>query len=212
MEVDWITNRMSLTWTLWDCVRWNTDRKEGRHDQLRQWVQWWSGKWRFVFRLKFMWSVATSAAEKDICVTREHSQRWLSKQVKQVNKLEYTMHIVWTVIFTTRVYPFRGNHQCVICVKYRMIFFLVIIIISLGQILLSYIANTSRTPTRTDGRTHTRAHTPARTRTHTHAPPPPPHTHTPPSPYRCIAILWVCTSQPRRPAPLVTIAGRWPLK
>ena len=37
---------------------------------------------------------------------------------------------------------------------------LIIIIISLGQILLSYIANTSRT----NGRTHTHAHAPARTR------------------------------------------------
>ena len=48
----------------------------------------------------------------------------------------------------------------VICMKYRMII-LIIIIISLGKILLSYIANTSRT--------HTRACA---------------HTHTPPSPFR----------------------------
>ena len=73
-------------------------------------------------------------------------------------------------------YPLRGNHQCrLICMKYKIIF-LIIIIISLGQILLSYIANTSRTHARTDARTHARiqtrtnrrAHTPARAHTHTH--------------------------------------------
>ena len=52
--------------------------------------------------------------------------------------------------------------MCLICMKYRIIF-LIIIIISLGQILLSYIANTSRRHARTDARTHTRAHAPART-------------------------------------------------
>ena len=74
---------------------------------------------------------------------------------------------------------------CLICMKYRI--FLIIFIINLAQILLSYIASTSRTHARThacthartDGRTHTRSHAPARTRAHTH-----PHTHTPPSPYR----------------------------
>ena len=53
-----------------------------------------------------------------------------------------------------------------ICMKYRILF-LIIIIISLDQLLLSYIANTSRT------------HAPARTRAHTHSTHPP---HT--SPYR----------------------------
>ena len=40
--------------------------------------------------------------------------------------------------------PFRGNHQCVemICMKYRLII-LIIIIISLCEMILSYIANTS---------------------------------------------------------------------
>ena len=47
--------------------------------------------------------------------------------------------------------------MCLICMKYRIIF-LIIIIISLGQILLPYIANTSRT----DARTH--IHACARTR------------------------------------------------
>ena len=48
--------------------------------------------------------------------------------------------------------------MCLICIKYMII----IIIISLGQILLSYIAKTSRT--------HARMHAMhARTRTHTHA-------------------------------------------
>ena len=52
-------------------------------------------------------------------------------------------------------YSLRGNHQCVI---YRKMI-LIIIIISLGKILLSYIANTSRTHARTHAHphTHTRA-------------------------------------------------------
>ena len=43
-------------------------------------------------------------------------------------------------------YPLRGKHQCV-CDLYEII--LIIIIISLGQILLSHIANTSRPHART---------------------------------------------------------------
>ena len=53
--------------------------------------------------------------------------------------------------------------MCVMCMQFRII----ILIISLGQILSSYIANTS----------HTRAH--ARTHACTHT-----HTDTPPSPFR----------------------------
>ena len=44
-------------------------------------------------------------------------------------------------------YPLMGNHQCAISKKYRKMN-LIIIIISLVQILLSYIANTSRTHAR----------------------------------------------------------------
>ena len=47
--------------------------------------------------------------------------------------------------------------MCVICMKYRIII-LIIIIISLGKILLSYIANTSHTHIRRRARAHT--HTP----------------------------------------------------
>ena len=48
-----------------------------------------------------------------------------------------------TVLVTSRV-PVEGKSSvCVICMKYRII--ILIIINSLGQILLSYIANTSRT-------------------------------------------------------------------
>ena len=54
---------------------------------------------------------------------------------------------------------------CVICMKYRIIV-LIIIIISLGQIILSYIymANTSRTHTHT--RTHSRIDPPTHRRHH----------------------------------------------
>ena len=58
---------------------------------------------------------------------------------------------------TSRV-PVEGRSSvCLICMKYRIIF--LIIIISLGQLLLSYIANTSRT--------HERTHTRERVHTHT---------------------------------------------
>ena len=49
-------------------------------------------------------------------------------------------------------YPLRGNRQCVICIKYRIIF---CIIISLGQVLLSHIANTLHTHARTHPHTCT---------------------------------------------------------
>ena len=51
-------------------------------------------------------------------------------------------------------YTVEGKSSvCLICMKYRIIF-LIIIIISLGQILLSYIANTSRTHARMYARTY----------------------------------------------------------
>ena len=72
--------------------------------------------------------------------------------------------------------------MCVMCIQYRIII-LIIIIISLGQIILSYIANTSHRHARTNARTHARKHvrtyertherTHARTYAHTHT-----HTHT----------------------------------
>ena len=50
------------------------------------------------------------------------------------------------VIFTSRV-PVGGKASvCLICMKYRIII-LIIIIKRLGEILLSYIAHTSRTHT-----------------------------------------------------------------
>ena len=60
--------------------------------------------------------------------------------------------------------------MCVMCIQYRIII-LIIIIISLGQIILSYIANTSHTHARTYEHTHTRTHacTHARTHERTHA-------------------------------------------
>ena len=72
---------------------------------------------------------------------------------------------------TSRV-PVEGKSSvCLICMKYRILnyYILVIIIISLGEILLSYNANTSRTHARTHACTHSSTRT---------------HTHTPPSPFR----------------------------
>ena len=87
-----------------------------------------------------------------------------------------------TIKMTSRV-PVEGKSSvCLICMKYRIIF-LINIIISLGQILLSCIANTSSMRVRT----HTRAHAPTQTSAHTT-----PHTRR----RRRIAIRWVCASQP----------------
>ena len=76
-------------------------------------------------------------------------------------------HIIWMwtrkpmIIYTRREHVERKSSVCLIlmCMKYRIIV-LIIIIISLGKVLLSHIANTSRT------RAHARAHTNARTHTH----------------------------------------------
>ena len=76
----------------------------------------------------------------------------------------HTYHILVRIRYTNRV-PVEGKSSlCVICMKYRKMI-LIIIIISLGQILLSYIANTSRTHARmhTNTRAHTHAHPPATT-------------------------------------------------
>ena len=73
--------------------------------------------------------------------------------------------------------------------KYRIII-LIIIIIRPGQILLSYIANTSRT----HARTHTHVvRTHARTHTHTHTWYAHTHAHTPSrrSGYRCSMGRWL---------------------
>ena len=89
-------------------------------------------------------------------------------------------HFTLRIKYTSRV-PVEGKSSvCLICMKYRIII-LIIIIICLGQILLSYIENTSRTYARTH------AHTRARTYTHTRA-----HTHTPPSlsGYCCAMGRW----------------------
>ena len=76
-----------------------------------------------------------------------------------------------TFKLTSRV-PVDGKSSvCVICMKYRIIF-LIIIFISLGQIILSYMANTSRTHagthahTRAPAHTHRRAHGPTHRRHH----------------------------------------------
>ena len=96
------------------------------------------------------------------------------------------------IYITTSRVPVEGKSSvCLICLKYRIII-LIINIISLGQILLSYIANTSRPH--------------ARVRMHMHA-----HTHTSVVAVQFIAIRWVGR-------PTVTArstddnAGRWPLK
>ena len=84
------------------------------------------------------------------------------------------------IIITSRRVPGEGKSSvCLICMKYRIII-LIIIIISLGEILFSYIANTSRTHALTRARTHARKHMHARPRASERA-----HTtHTQSSPFR----------------------------
>ena len=77
--------------------------------------------------------------------------------------------------------------MCLICMKYRIII-LIIIIISLSQILLSYIANTSRTCACAPTRAHACA-----------------STHPPPSPPYRLALF--VGAQPWRPASLAFITG-----
>ena len=104
-------------------------------------------------------------------------------------KFDYWCSMCVSILVKLAGYPLRGDHQCVWNIEY----FLIIIIISLGQILLSYIANTSRIRVRTRANACT-------------------HPHTAVDVIQVIAIRWVCGTQPWRPAPLVTMAGRWPLK
>ena len=66
-----------------------------------------------------------------------------------------------SIILTRRVPVESKSPVCLICMKSTIII-LVIIIIRLGQILLSYITNTSRT------HVHARTHTRTRMREHTH--------------------------------------------
>ena len=81
---------------------------------------------------------------------------------------------------TSRV-PVEGKSSVfLICTKYRIII-LIIIIISLGQILLSYIENTSH-----HARTHARMHTHRRA-------------------FQVSAVRWVSGTQPWRPVPLATM-------
>ena len=99
------------------------------------------------------------------------------------------------VTYTSRV-PVEGKSSvCLICMKYKLII-LIIIIISLVQILLSYIANTSRMHACTHARMH--AHTHARTYACTHV-----HTYAPPSPRYRLSLF--VGAHPRRPAPLATM-------
>ena len=54
--------------------------------------------------------------------------------------------------------PVEGKSSvCLTCIKYMLII-LISIIINLGEILLSYIANTSRTHARTRAHTYSHAH------------------------------------------------------
>ena len=94
--------------------------------------------------------------------------------------------------YTSRV-PVQGRSSvCLNCMKYRIII-VIIIIISMGQILLSYIANTSRMHACVHTCVHTHACTRMRAHASTH-----PHTQTLLSPpYRLSLFIG---AQPSRPA------------
>ena len=89
-------------------------------------------------------------------------KRHVDNIVKKAAKIMYKKYYA-----TSRI-PVEGKALvCLICVRYRIII-LVIIIISLGQILLSYIENTSRTHART--RAHAHIHARKHIYTHTAEP------------------------------------------
>ena len=94
---------------------------------------------------------------------------------------------------TSRVSVEGKSSVCLICMKYRIIV-LIIIIISLGQIILSYMANTSCT--------HVRTHTLARARTHR-------PTHPPPSPSRLSLLHGRCVPNHDEDTPSFQLF-RWP--
>ena len=98
------------------------------------------------------------------------------------------------IILSRRVPVWKKSSVCLICMKYRIII-LIIIIISLGKISLSYIANTSRTHACTHARAHSRKRTP-------HAPHP-------------RQSLFAVSVRPISPswlgAPLSRLARQWPV-
>ena len=87
-------------------------------------------------------------------------------QKRAVKSIFPGMSYVDIFIHTSRVSVEGKSSVCAISMKYRKII-LIIIIISLDKILLSYIANTSRTHARNHART--RKHTHTHTNTHTHS-------------------------------------------
>ena len=126
------------------------------------------------------------------------SCRWVTNRLHDI--IFQVIALIRKCLFTlTSRVPVEGKASvCLICMKYRIII-LIIIIISLGQILLSYIANTSRTHASMHARMHMRTHT--RTRTHT-------HTHTATA-VKAIAIRWRPTVTARSAG---DSASRWSLK
>ena len=105
------------------------------------------------------------------------------------NSLQLTTFLVGNIIPTRRV-PVEGkSSECLICMKYRIIIF---IIISLGQKELSYIVNTSRTHACARTRAHACASTHTRTHACTHA-----RTHTAIAPVQVSAIRWHPTTTAR---------------
>ena len=96
------------------------------------------------------------------------------------------------IIVTRRVPIYEKSSVCLICMKYRIII-LIMIILSLGKISLSYIANTSRTHARTHARAHSRTQTP-----------PPPRPSMFAVSVRPISPTWLG-------APLSTLARQWPV-
>ena len=119
-----------------------------------------------------------SSVHVDTYLMFEHNMPYLCPRHRSVSGDNDWCRRVYQLGFTkkTRRAPVEGKSSvCRICMKF-IILILIIIIISLGQILLPYIANTSRTHgcpcTRAHAcaSTHTRAHTHARTHalTHTH--------------------------------------------
>ena len=85
------------------------------------------------------------------------SEMGLTHRVDNLDNKGYTTLHKLTSCNSSRVTVEGKSSACLICMKYGIII-LIIIIISLGEIILAYIANTSRTHAHARMHTHRRLH------------------------------------------------------
>ena len=139
-------------------------------------------------------------------VTHCHNLRLVRFSIPTLLLSRLIFHQMPEVCYTSLV-PVEGKSSvCLICMKYMIIILINIIIISLGEILLSYIAQHI-----THARTHTCIHAHVRTHVHicmhVHT-----HTHTPPSPFRFDVSVAPKRDEVNAPFSLAFMAGSWVMK